>query len=50
MNHCPVYTRIGGMPTVQLIPGPIGKILTPQMKGLHKAGFLADASSLCGAW
>jgi len=49
MNHCPVYTRIGGHAYSTTYPGPIGKILTPQMKGLHKAGFLADASSLCGA-
>ena len=49
MNHCPVYTRIGGHAYSTTYPGPIGKILTPQMKGLHKAGYLADASSLCGA-
>ena len=49
MNHCPVYTRIGGHAYSTTYPGPIGKILTPQMKGLHKAGHLADASSLCGA-
>jgi len=49
MNHCPVYSRIGGHAYGTTYPGPIGKILTPQMKGLHKAGYLADASSLCGA-
>jgi L-lactate dehydrogenase complex protein LldF len=49
MNHCPVYTRIGGHAYGTTYPGPIGKILTPQMKGFHKAGYLADASSLCGA-
>ena len=49
MNHCPVYTRIGGHAYSTTYPCPIGKILTPQMKGLHKAGYLADASSLCGA-
>ncbi len=49
MNHCPVYTRIGGHAYSTTYPGPIGKILTPQMKGLHKAGYLADASTLCGA-
>ena len=49
MNHCPVYTRIGGHAYGTTYPGPIGKILTPQMKGLQKAGYLADASSLCGA-
>jgi L-lactate dehydrogenase complex protein LldF len=49
MNHCPVYTRIGGHAYNSVYPGPIGKILTPQMKGLHDAGHLASASSLCGA-
>ena len=49
MNHCPVYSRIGGHAYNTTYPGPIGKILTPHMKGLHEAGHLADASSLCGA-
>ena len=49
MNHCPIYSRIGGHAYDTTYPGPIGKILTPQMKGLHEAGHLADASSLCGA-
>jgi L-lactate dehydrogenase complex protein LldF len=30
-------------------PGPIGAILTPQLRGLDQAGSLAYASSLCGA-
>ena len=49
MNHCPVYTRIGGHAYSATYPGPIGKIFTPQIKSLHEAGHLADASSLCGA-
>ena len=49
INHCPVYSRIGGHAYDTTYPGPIGKIVTPQMKGLLKAGHLADASSLCGA-
>ena len=49
MNHCPVYSRIGGHAYNSTYPGPIGKILTPQIKGLHEAGYLVDASSLCGA-
>ncbi len=49
LNHCPVYTRIGGHAYGFVYPGPIGKILTPQMEGLEKAGELAFASSLCGA-
>jgi L-lactate dehydrogenase complex protein LldF len=49
LNHCPVYTRIGGHAYGFVYPGPIGKILNPQVEGLHKAGTLASASSLCGA-
>ncbi|MDJ0782365.1 MAG: LutB/LldF family L-lactate oxidation iron-sulfur protein [Desulfosarcinaceae bacterium] len=49
LNHCPVYVRIGGHAYGHVYPGPIGKILTPQMEGLEKAGVLATASSLCGA-
>lgn len=49
LNHCPVYTRLGGHAYGFVYPGPIGKILTPQMEGLEKAGVLASASSLCNA-
>lgn len=49
LNHCPVYTRIGGHAYGYVYPGPIGKILTPQMAGLEAAGELTTASSLCGA-
>jgi L-lactate dehydrogenase complex protein LldF len=47
LNHCPVYTRIGGHAYGFVYPGPIGKILNPQVEGLKKAGVLATASSLC---
>jgi L-lactate dehydrogenase complex protein LldF len=49
LNHCPVYTRIGGHAYGFVYPGPIGKILTPQIEGLKTAGVLATASSLCNA-
>jgi L-lactate dehydrogenase complex protein LldF len=49
LNHCPVYVRIGGHAYGHVYPGPIGKILTPQMEGLERAGVLVTASSLCGA-
>ena len=29
MNHCPVYTRIGGHAYGTIYPGPIGKIISP---------------------
>jgi L-lactate dehydrogenase complex protein LldF len=49
LNHCPVYIRIGGHAYGFVYPGPIGKILTPQMAGLRTAGDHTTASSLCGA-
>ena len=49
LNHCPVYTRIGGHAYGFVYPGPIGKILNPQMAGLDEAGVLPTASSLCSA-
>lgn len=49
MNHCPVYTRIGGHAYEAVYPGPIGKILTPQTEGVAARHELPHASSLCGA-
>ena len=49
LNHCPVYTRIGGHAYGFVYPGPIGKILNPQVEGLKRAGELVTASSLCEA-
>ncbi|MCC5881366.1 MAG: lactate utilization protein, partial [Halomonas sp.] len=34
MNHCPVYTRVGGHTYGTTYPGPIGSILMPHMMGL----------------
>ncbi|MDD1780748.1 LutB/LldF family L-lactate oxidation iron-sulfur protein [Enterovibrio sp. ZSDZ35] len=49
MNHCPVYTRIGGHAYGTVYPGPIGKIISPHLMGLDKTKDLITASSLCGA-
>ena len=49
MNHCPVYTRVGGHTYGFTYPGPIGAVLTPQMEGLDHVGDQPHASSLCGA-
>ena len=49
MNHCPVYTRIGGHAYGTTYPGPIGKIVSPHMLGLEATAMLTTASSLCGA-
>lgn len=49
MNHCPVYTRIGGHAYGTVYPGPIGKIISPHFLGLEETKDLPTASSLCGA-
>jgi L-lactate dehydrogenase complex protein LldF len=49
MNHCPVYTRVGGHAYQAVYPGPIGKILIPQTEGVGRRHDLVEASSLCGA-
>jgi L-lactate dehydrogenase complex protein LldF len=49
LNVCPVYSRTGGHAYDSVYPGPIGAILTPQLRGLDVAGSLPFASSLCGA-
>ena len=49
MNHCPVYTRIGGHAYGTVYPGPIGEIVSPHLLGLAATASLPTASSLCGA-
>jgi len=49
MNHCPVYTRIGGHAYGTVYPCPIGKMISPHMLGLEATKNLTTASSLCGA-
>jgi L-lactate dehydrogenase complex protein LldF len=49
LNVCPVYSRTGGHAYGSVYPGPIGAILTPQLRGVENASSLPFASSLCGA-
>jgi L-lactate dehydrogenase complex protein LldF len=49
LNVCPVYARTGGHAYGSVYPGPIGAILTPQLRGVAEAPSLPYASSLCGA-
>jgi L-lactate dehydrogenase complex protein LldF len=51
MNICPVYERVGGHAYGSVYPGPIGAILTPQLRGTAAAidRSLPFASTLCGA-
>ncbi|MCL1847738.1 MAG: LutB/LldF family L-lactate oxidation iron-sulfur protein [Coriobacteriia bacterium] len=51
MHQCPVYEKVGGHPYGSVYPGPIGSVLTPQLRGLDSAidKSLPYASTLCGA-
>jgi L-lactate dehydrogenase complex protein LldF len=48
MNHCPVYSAIGGHAYGWVYPGPMGAVLTPQLIGIDKGAHLPNASSFCG--
>ncbi|MBE7173892.1 MAG: iron-sulfur cluster-binding protein [Williamsia sp.] len=48
LNACPVYKNIGGHAYGTTYSGPIGSVITPQMKGLEDWKHLSYASSLCG--
>ena len=55
LNACPVFRELGGHAYVGSdgsmapYPGPIGSIVSPGLIGLEQFGYLAQASSLCGA-
>ena len=51
LNVCPVYERAGGHAYGSPYPGPIGAILTPQLRGTTTEldASLPYASTLCGA-
>jgi L-lactate dehydrogenase complex protein LldF len=51
LNVCPVYERVGGHAYGSPYPGPIGAIITPQLRGVTSPvdASLPYASTLCGA-
>jgi len=48
LNHCPVYSSVGGHSYGSVYPGPLGAVLTPLLADKKKAGDLPNASSFCG--
>jgi L-lactate dehydrogenase complex protein LldF len=48
LNACPVYKNIGGHAYETTYSGPIGKVITPWLKGMRDYKHLSYASSLCG--
>lgn len=49
LNACPVYKNIGGHAYGTTYSGPIGSVITPNLKELDEYKHLSYASSLCGA-
>jgi L-lactate dehydrogenase complex protein LldF len=48
LNHCPVYSSIGGHAYGWVYSGPMGSVLTPLMTGLDGARDLPNACTLNG--
>ena len=48
LNHCPVYTAIGGHAYGWVYPGPMGSVLTPLINGLQAGYDLPNACTLNG--
>lgn len=50
MNHCPVYTRIGGHALRHNLSRADWQIISPHLLGLDDTKDLPSASTLCVAW
>ena len=48
LNACPVYKNIGGHTYASAYSGPIGAVITPNLRHLEEWKHLSHASSLCG--
>lgn len=48
LNHCPVYSNVGGHAYGSVYPGPMGSVLTPLLEGLNQGHVLPNASTFCG--
>ena len=48
LNACPVYKNVGGHTYGSTYSGPIGAVITPNLKGMADWKHLSYASSLCG--
>lgn len=49
LNVCPVFRTVGGHSYATPYSGPIGSVITPQLRSLPNWHHLSFASSLCGA-
>ncbi len=49
LNVCPIYRNVGGHTYGTTYSGPIGAVITPNLRSLQEWKHLSYASSLCGA-
>ncbi|MBN2506640.1 MAG: lactate utilization protein [Verrucomicrobia bacterium] len=49
LNVCPIYRNVGGHTYGTTYSGPIGAVITPNLRNLQDWKHLSYASSLCGA-
>ncbi len=48
LNHCPIYTGVGGHTYGWVYPGPMGSVLTPLLTSLEASSALPNACTSCG--
>jgi L-lactate dehydrogenase complex protein LldF len=48
LNHCPIYSSIGGHAYGWVYSGPMGAVLDPALIGIAAARHLPNASTFCG--
>jgi L-lactate dehydrogenase complex protein LldF len=48
LNHCPIYSGVGGHAYGWVYPGPMGSILTPLLTSLEQSNALPNACTSCG--
>jgi L-lactate dehydrogenase complex protein LldF len=49
LNVCPIFRNVGGQTYGTTYCGPIGAVITPNLRGVNEWKHLSYASSLCGA-
>lgn len=48
LNHCPIYTSVGGHAFGWVYGGPMGSVLTPLLTSLEQSSDLPNACTACG--
>jgi L-lactate dehydrogenase complex protein LldF len=48
LNHCPIFTAVGGHSYGSVYPGPMGSVLTPLLTSLESSEALPNACTSCG--